>query len=393
MTPHEHQVALLGSIDRAHPFDGFDGPLAPILRDAFMATPRHRFVHRYRRREPFLPLLEVTDRNLDEHLPLIYSNTVLVHVDADGNALPSSNSEPAFILRVLEQLDLQPGQRVLEVGSGGGWLAAIMARAVGRDGKVTGVEIIPDLVAQSRRDLAALGIGNIEIVDGDGALGWAAGAPYDRIVVTAACPDVPAAFYDQLRDGGLLVVPVRNRGGAEDVLVLRKRGDRFVMQAATIAYFVPFVGERALGPAEGLASLHELPLWHELRGAPCAERRLWFGGPALAYEWLTAPFRAFLGRVDPEFFSMREDGVFGLADPVRGSLAVFRRYSLTGYGTRDAFERALAIYRLWCEAGQPAAGAMGLVVHRADAPAREAAGFPVCRGDSVFVWSLPPSPV
>ena len=388
MTPHEHQMQLLGAIDLVHPFDGFDGPLLGLLREAFLAVPRHRFVHRYRRREPFMPLQAVTAQTLAEHLPLIYSNTVLLHVGADGEALPSSNSEPAFILRVVEQLDLQPGQRVLEVGSGGGWLAAIMARAVGPAGRVTGVEIIPDMVEQSRRDLAALGIGNIEIVGGDGAFGWAPSAPYDRIIVTAACPDIPAAFHEQLRDGGRLVIPVRNRGGNEDVLVLRKRGDRLVMAAATIAYFVPFVGERALGAPEALPSLHDLPLWQELRGAPCAERRLWFGGPALSFQWLTAAFRAFLGRVDPEFFSVREDSAFGLADPARRSLALFHPYRLTGYGPPDAFERAQAIYRLWCEAGMPAAGGMGLTVQRADAGERVAGGFPVCHGDSVFVWSL-----
>jgi protein-L-isoaspartate(D-aspartate) O-methyltransferase len=392
MTPHEHQMQLLDTIDRVHPFEGADGPLPALLREAFLAVPRHGFIHRYRRREPFMPLQEVTAQTLAEHLPLIYSNTVLLHVGADGEALPSSNSEPAFILRVLEQLDLQPGLRVLEVGSGGGWLAAIMARAVGSAGKVTGVEIIPGLVEQSRRDLASLGIGNIEIVSGDGAFGWPAGALYDRIIVTAACPDIPNAFHEQLRDGGRLVIPVRNRGGAEDVLVLRKRGDRFVMEAATIAYFVPFVGERGLGAADALSSLHELPLWQELRGAPCAERRLWFGGPALAFEWLTAAFRAFLGRVDPEFF-VRDERAFGLADPARRSLALFRPYWLTGYGAPDAYERAQAIYRLWCEAGMPAAGGMGLTVYRADAGVRAAEGFPVCRGDSVFVWSLPSATV
>jgi len=389
MTPRDHQLQLLEAIDAVHPFAGADGPLPAPLREAFLAVPRHRFVHRYCRSRRFDRAQEVTEQNLAEHLPLIYSDTVLLHVDNDGAPLPSSNSEPGFILRVLEQLDLRPGQRVLEVGSGGGWLAAIMAAIVGPGGMVTGVEVIPGLVEQSRRDLATLGCRNVEIVQGDGAFGWAAGAPYDRVIVTAACNDLPVALHDQIRDGGLLIIPLRNLGGSEDLLVLRKQVDRFVMQAATLAYFVPFVGAKALHPSGVARDWHALPLWPALCDQPRAERKLWFAGPALYFEVLTAGFRAFLGRIDPDFIVLREPFAFGLLDETKRSLALFRRYGLTGYGTTDAFERAEAVYRLWCERGMPGAGAWNLVVYRADATRQILHGFPTCRGDSTFVWSLP----
>lgn len=389
MTPRDHQLRLLEAIDRVHPFDGADGPLPQSLRQAFLAMPRHRFVHRYRRSRQFDRMQEVTEQNLAEHLPLIYSNTVLLHVDHDGAPLPSSNSEPGFILRVLEQLDLRPGQRVLEIGSGGGWLAAIMGEMVGPGGTVTGVEVIPDLVQQSRRDVAALGCRNVEIVQGDGAFGWAAGAPYDRVIVTAACHDLPMALHDQVRDGGLLIIPLRNLGGSEDLLVLRKQNGHFTMQAATLAYFVPFAGAKALDQSGAARNWDALPLWPDLRGQPCAERKLWFAGPAAFFEGLTAGFRAFLGRIDPDVVTLREPFAFGLVDPSRRSLALFQRHGLTGYGTTDAFERAQAVYRLWCERGMPGAGAWNLVVYRADATRQTLHGFPTCRGDSTFVWSLP----
>jgi protein-L-isoaspartate(D-aspartate) O-methyltransferase len=388
MTPREHQDALLRIIDGVHSFEGATGVLPEPLREAFRAVPRHRFLHRFGRSFEFDYVRELTEQNLAEHLPLIYSNTALRHVDRNCEPMLSSNSEPGFILRALEQLDLQPGQRVLEIGSGGGWLAAVMAQVVGPQGKITGVEVIAELVAQSRRDLAALGIANVEIVAGDGALGHAAGAPYDRMIVTAGCNDLPLAFYDELRDGGLLIVPVRHRGGGEDLLVLRKRGERFVLVRATLAYFVPFTGSKALVAAVR-PHLHDLPLWQALRTEPCRERPIWFGGPATSFELLTGHFRAFLGRIDPDFVAVQDELAFGLVDEAARSLALFRPYRLTGYGAPHAFDRAMAIYRLWCERGMPGAGAFNLTVLRADDPGPRPAGFPVSRGDSVFVWSLP----
>jgi len=102
---------------------------------------------------------------------------------------------------------------VLEIGSGSGWFAAVMARLVGPKSQVTGIELIPDLATQSRANLAALGIGNVEVITGDGTRGHAAGAPCNSAVITAATWDVPAALLDQVAARGLGVVPVELRGG------------------------------------------------------------------------------------------------------------------------------------------------------------------------------------
>ena len=107
-------------------------------------------------------------------------------------------------------------------------------------------------------------------------------------------------------------MPLHNRGGAEDVLVLRKRADHFVMEQATIAYFVPFTGSRALDRSESIRKLDEMSLWPELRDRPCGERKLWFGGPGWSFAVQTATFRAFLGRIDQDFVSIAEPFAFGL---------------------------------------------------------------------------------
>jgi protein-L-isoaspartate O-methyltransferase len=183
--------------------------LPPALRAAVHATPRHRFVHRFRVADG--PLIDF-EADPTCNLATVYSDQVMRHVDADGTPLPSSNSQPSFVLWLLHLLDLRPGQRVLEIGSGSGWLAAIMAHLVGSEGQVTGIEIIPGLAAQSRTDLVALDRKNVTILIKDGTGRHSDGAPFDRVMITAATWDLPSALFHQVADGGCVLVPIELRG-------------------------------------------------------------------------------------------------------------------------------------------------------------------------------------
>jgi protein-L-isoaspartate O-methyltransferase len=192
-----HMAKFLDMLDAAFRCYGAPDGLPERFRNAVAATPRHSFVHRFRLRTG--PSFErddehsLRDGDADPMAELahIYSDAVLTHVDAAGQPLPSTNSQPSYILWLLHLLDLQPGQRVLEIGSGSGWLAAVMARLVGDDGYVTGLEIISELAAQGRADLARLGIDNVSVLTADGAQGHAATAPFDRVIITAATWDLP----------------------------------------------------------------------------------------------------------------------------------------------------------------------------------------------------------
>jgi protein-L-isoaspartate(D-aspartate) O-methyltransferase len=140
-----------------------------------------------------------------------YADGAVAVQHVDGVAT-SSASQPSMVAIMLEQLELRPGHRVLEIGAGTGWNAALMARIVGPTGHVTTVDIDPDLVAGTTRHLAAAGVSGVEVVCGDGALGHPAGAPYDRVVLTVGSGDVWPAWVAQLAPAGRLLLPLALRG-------------------------------------------------------------------------------------------------------------------------------------------------------------------------------------
>jgi len=148
-------------------------------------------------------------------------------------------SQPYMTALMAECLELDGFQHVLEVGSGCGYAAAVLGAAAAN---VVSVEIVPALAALARANLRRTGRDhNIRIIDGDGSWGWPEEGPYDCISVAAGAPGVPAALMDQLRDPGILVIPV---GTLEDqeLRVIRKRGGRVQWRIATQCRFVPLRG-------------------------------------------------------------------------------------------------------------------------------------------------------
>lgn len=118
----------------------------------------------------------------------------------------SSSSAPSVVAAMLDALDVQPGQQVLEIGTGTGWNAALLCELVGDADRVTTIEVDPVVAAQARKTLGAAGY-EVRVVVGDGAEGFPALAPYDRIIATCAVWEVPHAWLTQVRDGGIIVTP------------------------------------------------------------------------------------------------------------------------------------------------------------------------------------------
>lgn len=162
---------------------------SPVIAEAFATVPRHLFV----------PEVCAEDAYRDRWI----ATKRMPHGE-----VVSSSSAPEIMAIMLEQLDVRPGQRVLEIGAGTGYNAALLAHLVGPAGSVTAVDIDEDIVAAARAHLAAAGVTGVRLVRADGWAGVAAGAPYDRIVLTVGAHDISPAWRAQLAVGGRLLLPL-----------------------------------------------------------------------------------------------------------------------------------------------------------------------------------------
>ena len=147
-------------------------------------------------------------------------------------------SQPSLVGMMSQALELRGNERVLEIGTGSGYQAAVLSRLAGR---VDSIEVIPELAERSRKILAALGCENVHVHDGDGWLGWPAGAPYDRAVITAAPETMPAAIVDQLIDGGFVLAPVGTQDRDQRLERWWKNGGTLTKQDLGAVRFVPMV--------------------------------------------------------------------------------------------------------------------------------------------------------
>jgi protein-L-isoaspartate(D-aspartate) O-methyltransferase len=210
------------------------------VQAAFQAVPRHLFV----------PELDPAVAYQDEALVIKYGE--------DGLPI-SSSSQPAMMAIMLEQLRLRPGHRVLEIGTGTGYNAAVMAHIVGPEGTVVTVDIDADLIARATASLAEAGYSQVRTMCADGGYGDPRDAPFDRIIVTAGAWDIAPAWLDQLGPGGRLVLPLSVRGIQLSLSLERAEGaDSWVATSAFRCGFVRMLGAfaeapfRPLGLAPGL---------------------------------------------------------------------------------------------------------------------------------------------
>jgi len=148
-------------------------------------------------------------------------------------------SQPYIVALMTDMLDIGPDDRVLEIGAGSGYQAAILGRLAR---EVVTVERLPDIAALARRNLGTVGVSNVMVVEGNGTLGYADRAPYQGIIVTAAAPDVPRPLIDQLAEGGRLVAPVGSKGLQVLEKVVKKDG-RIIRTSHGGVMFVPLIGD------------------------------------------------------------------------------------------------------------------------------------------------------
>jgi protein-L-isoaspartate(D-aspartate) O-methyltransferase len=183
----------------------------PAVLAAMLAVPRHEFV----------PEDYLSQAYNDHPLPIGYGQTI---------------SQPYIVALMTELADLQPGEKVLEIGTGSGYQAAILAQLTDQ---VYTIEIIPELAQQAHDTLARLGYPKIQAKQADGYWGWEEHAPFDAILVTAAPDHVPQPLVNQLAEGGKMIIPIGPPGGYQSLWLLERQGDKVLRYNWGGVRFVP----------------------------------------------------------------------------------------------------------------------------------------------------------
>ena len=363
------------------------------VAEAFLAVPR----------EAFVPLASLEG---------LYRDVVVAtKFDRLGRSV-SSSSQPFIMARMLEMLRPETGQNVLEIGAATGYDAALLQTIVGRTGHVTTVEIQVDIASDARAHLHTAGFDDVEVVTGDGARGYQKTAPYDRIIVTASCSDLPLAWWDQMKPDGVLVVPLR-RGSLQAVLALRRTSAGFSSERAVHGFFMSMTGQyaesihaKALGPRKdilvsGKASLSGVraKLLVELMNSPLRMQEPETLASALAgsmsafrYFW---DLRAFFATREPDLLEVQTrnaiyDFQTGLAilNTNDNSLAVLPVHppfgplgsppsgdsqpkpKLLTFGGENAGNRSLQLVNEYVEMGKPTLDRLHVSLRRLEPPSR-----------------------
>ncbi|HEX6351668.1 methyltransferase, FxLD system [Actinophytocola sp.] len=347
----------------------------PFVATAFGEVPRHLFL-------PDLPPNQAYE-----------DDAIVTKRDAGGRPI-SSSSQPTIMAIMLDQLAVRPGHRVLEIGAGTGFNAALLANIVGGRGSVTSVDLDADTVERARENLDAAGCADVVLVAGDGAAGHPDRAPYDRIIATVGVWDLAPAWGEQLVPDGRLVVPLDLHGVQRSVAFVRD-GDHWTSQSAMPCGFMrmrgPFAGpERSYGLSEtltlGLPAAQEIDT--EAVAAVLAETPVVRGtGSAPSEEEVFDGLGLWLAVREPRCCSISETGQGDvLRDaPLRApdsvatigilgddGVALLSRngddLTVLGYGNDTVADELVTHVRDWEDAGRPGTDGLRIDAYPADVP-------------------------
>jgi protein-L-isoaspartate(D-aspartate) O-methyltransferase len=215
-----------------------------LVERAFRTVQRHRFLRGFSRWDPQtsqpVPVAFDPARPSGEALRVIYSDQAL-GTRFRGGLPSSSSSQPSVMADMLEVLELEPGMRVLEIGTGTGYNAALLAEIVGSQGSVVTQDIDAGIAAEAEEVLLAMGYGSVRVVARDGAEGVPEDAPFDRILVTVGCPDLSFGWREQLTEEGRIVLPLEH-AGLHPLVMLTKGNEGLEGRFFAWTAFIPIRG-------------------------------------------------------------------------------------------------------------------------------------------------------
>lgn len=208
------------------------------LRQVLFKVPRHCFIEQYYDHEAPDGIVQVeSGKPTVRQLETIYSDRGLMIREEPHSAA----SQPGLIFEMLADLELAHGLKVLEVGTGSGWNAGLIAFSVGDDSLVYSIDLQADLVEKARNHLRSVGFNRVNLKADDGGLGWQ-GETFDRLIVTVGSPDIPPAWGQSLTEGGILVMPLKTGGVGDPILRLHKRGNKLTGKFTRWAGFMNLQG-------------------------------------------------------------------------------------------------------------------------------------------------------
>ncbi len=335
------------------------------IRDALSKVRRHRFLDGWFVLDPTniqMPFRRAAfDRNdpSPEDLAEVYSNSALVTMH-DGNFPTSSTSQPSLVAEMLQLLDVKPGMRVLEIGTGTGYNAALLAELCGDPGLVFTIEWQASVADSARRFLLEEGYGTVHVACGDGYHGMPEGAPYDRIIATVGCSDISPHWLEQLTPDGAILVPLQH--GFSDPIVRLGHGPQpgtAAGRVVTLSGFMkihgilewnnPWFSFRILGNQDEPVWRRPMP---EDLALPDGSAGHPFGSPA------HRSFYFFLALGSRELWY--DNFGYGLADPGSHSIVRLTARAIEGLTAQSdpealeqLYERLMWLHRTWIALGRP----------------------------------------
>ena len=341
----------------------------PLVEAAFLAVPRHAFIDRFFHREirdrqvSMQEMRSTSYPSLDDWLRAVYTNEPLATACDQAGTATSSSSLPAAMAIMLEASELAPGLRVLEIGTGTGYNAALLTSIVGRSGYVWSVEIDPELARQAERRLKqVVGLG-VTVHAGNGLEGYAPGAPYDRVLVTGSTSMVPLPWLEQMRPGGILLMNLIGEMSACTFLKIVKKESGLAAQGHFLS-------------GSEFMELHEAGKYPQRRAM-------------LVGQYLSRPISTQMPSTRAEFdlsslWDRRLNFALQLAFPQMSFASVYvnpmcpclldlasetmllfrptgdEQFQIEVRGDPQVWERVLAVYQQWMECGKPEVSAYQL---------------------------------
>jgi protein-L-isoaspartate(D-aspartate) O-methyltransferase len=366
--------------------------LTKEVQDAFLNTPRHLFVDRYRVAGN-KTWHQINEENVDDHLPILYKDTSLILVGDEDDNVQSSISQPSLVLNMLDLLNIKPGDKVLELGTASGWNAALMSALVGPTGHVYTVEILPEMADRSERYFADRDIKNVTVIKGDGGLGYAPEAPYDKVIFTAGCYDFPKTFFNQVKTGGSMIVVLKGKDGSDFLFDLRKEADHFTSGRAVKCGFLPVVGEYECEEQKPV-TVNKLEFWSEIEMQKDVFP-FWWGFGALSsgqFGLLLSGIRSFLEIVEPDYVAFEDPAdrrslLFGICDRKEKSIVIVKNRALVSFGNDRAKKKLLSALHRWIDLGMPTAVNFELKIYPGEVTISAGENEWLRRkADSQFLW-------